>query len=373
MKILITDADYKHTLAAVRSLGKKSIYIIAGSFSRCAQSFYSKYCKERLLYPNPRDEDEFIQFMLKYVRDNKIDVLFPVGYSTTVAFSKYKSEFCQYTKLPVADYDSVDIASNKDKTLKFAENLGFKIPKVYKTPEEIENFPVVAKGIKGSGQIFYVNSLEDLPKIKMSDFILQEYIPGEGYGFYALFNKGNVRAIFMHKRIREYPVTGGPSTAAESIYHTDLREQGLKLLNALNWHGLAMVEFKKDSRDGEFKLMEINPKVWGSLDISIASGVNFPYLLIKMAMEGDIEPIFNYKIGVKFRWPFPEDVLHLLANPNSAKAFFCDFFDRNTKSNIWLDDIKPNLFQIFITSRIVITHVRDKNLRYPHGIPMKKI
>jgi predicted ATP-grasp superfamily ATP-dependent carboligase len=76
-----------------------------------------------------------------------------------------------------------------------------------------------------------------------------------------------------------------------------------------------MVEFKKDIRDGEYKLMEINPKFWGSLDLSIACGVNFPKLLVEMALNGDIEPVFNYSKNIFYRWPFPDDLLHLSANP----------------------------------------------------------
>lgn len=87
----------------------------------------------------------------------------------------------------------------------------------------------------------------------------------------------------MHKRIRELYTMGGPSTCAISVYDPKLLDYGLKILGALNWHGIAMVEFKKDSKDGTFKLMEINPKFWGSLDLAIASGIDFPYLLYKMA------------------------------------------------------------------------------------------
>ena len=48
--------------------------------------------------------------------------------------------------------------------------------------------------------------------------------------------------------------------------------------------------------------MEINPRFWGSLNQAICSGVDFPYLLYQMAVEGDIRPVFNYKTGVKTRW-----------------------------------------------------------------------
>ena len=373
MKVFITDADFKHALSALRSLGKKGIYVIAGSSVKHSQSFYSKYCKEKVIYPMPRNENAFVRFMLEYLKNNKIDVLLPICYLATTTISKYQDEFRKYTKLPVAGEDSIRIACNKDKTMEFAEKLGVKIPKIYKRVEEIKVFPVVVKGIRESGNVRYVNSAEELSVIKTDECILQEYVPGEGYGFFSLFNMGEARAIFMHKRIREYPITGGPSTAAESVYDNELKDTGLKLLKALNWHGIAMVEFKKDIKDGTFKLMEINPKFWGSLDLAIAAGVDFPYLAVKMAAEGDVVPVFNYDVGVKYRWPFPDDALHALAKPSSIKFFIRDFFNKRVKSNIWVSDIKPNLFQFFTTIYKIISLVKNRLLKYPHGIPKLKI
>lgn len=371
-KVFITDAGYKHTLGAVRSLGKKGFYVIAGAPGKHAQSFYSKYCNESVIYPDPRDERRFIDFLLEYFQKNKVDVLLPIGYLATVAISKYKDELLSYTKIPVADYQSMQIASDKYRTMEMARELGIPTPREYSSIDDVGTYPIVAKGIYESGQVRYINSAEELNRISLSNHILQEYIPGEGFGFYALFNKGEVRAIFMHKRIREYPITGGSSTAAESTYDLELKVLGLTLLKALDWHGVAMVEFKKDSRDGKYKLMEINPKFWGSLDLSIASGVDFPYLTVMMALEGDIQPVLDYNRDVKFRWPFPDDILHMLANPKSAKHAIRDIFDKKAKSNIVLDDIKPNLFQLYQTGIVVLQHIRDGDLKYPHGKPEKR-
>ena len=163
--------------------------------------------------------------------------------------------------------------------------------------------------------------------LDLRDVVIQEYIPGQGYGFYGLFRYGEPRAIFMHKRRREFPITGGASTSAESYYDERLKEQGIRLLSGLKWHGVAMVEMKRDERDGEYKLMEINPKFWGSLDLSIQAGVNFPYLTAKMALYGDVDPVMDYDRDVKFSWPFPQDLLHLLARPRSGRAIFADLFD----------------------------------------------
>ena len=369
IRIMLTDASYKHTLGAVRTLGKRGFHMIAGSTSRHSISFYSKYCQERVIYPSPRNEKEFVGFLCNYACEKKVDVILPIGYLASTTLSRHKSEFDGLAKLPVADYEFMQIAGDKDRTMKFAASLGIKVPKMYTEKDNISSFPVVVKGLMESGTVKYANSNHDLSQFDLKNSLIQEYIPGQGYGFFALFNQGKPRAIFMHKRIREYPRTGGPSTVAESVYDEELKIQGLRLLKALNWHGVAMVEFKKDSRDNEFKLMEINPKFWGSLDLATASGVDFPYLTTKMALEGDIEPVFKFRTGVKFRWLFPDDTLHLLSNPRCVKTFMADFFDRDMQTNIWLGDLVPNLLQVGDTALQFFHRIKSGTLRYPHGVP----
>lgn len=372
IKILITDAGYKHTLGAVRSLGKAGFFVIAMASDKNAQSFFSRYCHEKLICPDPRNEEQFIKFLIDYLMKNPVDVLIPVGYITTVTISKHKKELLPFVKIPIVDYDSMEIACNKEKTMQLAKSIHITIPKEYSSITDIDKFPVVAKGIYESGHIKYINSLEDLIPLDLNNYILQEYIPGEGYGFYALFNQGIVKAYFMHKRVREYPITGGASTCAESIFDEELKKLGIELLESLRWHGVAMVEFKKDERNGKFKLMEINPKFWGSLDLSIASGVNFPVLLVNMALLGDIEPVFHYHTGIKFRWPFPDDTLHVFANPKSILEIFRECFDKNSRSNLWLDDFLPNVLQMYDTCMNVMMRIMQGNLRYPHGNPKVK-
>jgi len=161
--------------------------------------------------------------------------------------------------------------------------------------------------------------------------------PGEALGVSLLFN-GNAepRALFVHKRLREYPLRGGPSTLRESVVRPTVAELGTRLLRALNWYGVAMVEFKVDPRDGVPKLMEVNPKLWGSLSLAIASGVDFPALLYRLAIEGDIEPVFDYRVGVRCRFLLG-DVLHFLANPDRFRLqpSFFRFGDAATHGDIW--------------------------------------
>jgi predicted ATP-grasp superfamily ATP-dependent carboligase len=124
-----------------------------------------------------------------------------------------------------------------------------------------------------------------------------------------------VRACFVHRRLRDYPVRGGPSTLRESVRHPQIEELGIRLLRSLQWYGVAMVEFKVDPRDNQPKLMELNPRFWGSLALAIHAGVDFPYLLYKMAMGEEFDPVLDYEVGVRCRWLLPGDILHFLTNP----------------------------------------------------------
>ena len=128
------------------------------------------------------------------------------------------------------------------------------------------------------------------------------------------------RAAFVYKRLREYPVSGGPSTLRESVKNDELRDIALRLLESLGWKGLAMVEFRVDRRDGRPKLMEINPRLWGSLHLAIISGMDFPHMLYRMSVDGDVAAQDDYTPGIRCRWLIPGDILHLLSNLRRLKG-----------------------------------------------------
>jgi predicted ATP-grasp superfamily ATP-dependent carboligase len=369
MRVLVTNADYHNGLAAVRSLGRKGVEVIAGSQTRFSQSFYSKYVSERAVYPSVAKEEEFVDYIRDLCKDRKIEIVLPIGYDATTTISKHIAKFEGVTKVPVANWESMQVAADKAKSLALADKLGVSVPKSYKTVDEVDSFPVVVKGIQSSGRIRYVNSRKELEGADVSASVIQEYIPGEGYGFFALYNKGQLRASFMHRRLREYPITGGPSIAAESVRDKELEASGLKLLNALRWHGVVMAEFKKDSRDGRFKLMEVNPKFWGSLELAIRSGVDFPYLTAKMAAEGDVQPVPDYKVGVKFKWIFPNEILYAMSRPGSIPTLIGECFEKDFDKDISLDDFGPNLFQMLATVRTIANRMGRGSVRYPHGAP----
>jgi predicted ATP-grasp superfamily ATP-dependent carboligase len=116
----------------------------------------------------------------------------------------------------------------------------------------------------------------------------------------------------VYRRLREYPASGGPSTLRESIRYPALQETAERLLSALGWIGVAMVEFKVDSRDGRPKLLEVNPRFWGSLHHAIVCGVDFPFLVCRLALDGDVARASEYRVGVRSRSVLHGELLYFL-------------------------------------------------------------
>jgi predicted ATP-grasp superfamily ATP-dependent carboligase len=368
-RVLVLDSENKNALAAIRSLGRHGLTVISGSSRRLTRGSLSRFSSGRVIYPSPEDEDAFVSSIIKSAETLGIDVVLPIGDATTRAASKHKAVIAQHAAVPVADWTAMQIASSKEETVAFAMRQGVQVPRTYDDKGAVKQFPVVVKRSLGAGGVRYVNDAAELEHVDSDGAVIQDFIPGDGYGFFALFDRGRERAIFMHRRIREYPVTGGASTAAESAYDGMLRELGLRLLRALDWHGVAMVEFKKDARDSQYKLMEINPKFWGSLDLSIASGVDFPWLTVKMAL-GDLEnEVTDYGVGVRFRWVF-DDFMHLAARPTAFPDFIRDF-RHGVQDDLYRDDLKPAVFDAAKTITAVVGRAATGRLRRPHGEPRR--
>ena len=301
---------------------------------------------------------------------------------TLALIAKKHNEFSRLAYLPIVTSEKLDLARSKDKILQLAEKLGVPTPRTWYVDDtrELDHllkelpFPVVIKPRVSSGAvgICYVECPKDLPQLyrlvhkRFPYPLIQERIPhkGHGYGASLLFDEnGKLKASFVHKRLREYPITGGASTLRESVRRDDIRDMAVTLLEALDWFGVAMVEFKEDPRDGIVKLMEINPRFWGSLFLAVEAGVNFPYLLFRMSLGEKIEPVESYELGKKCRWLLPGDILHFIANPkrNSLLPQFLRIFEKDTAYDILsLGDPLPVLWRLLTP----LTFLYDRDMKY---------
>lgn len=354
--VFITDGHWRKALAAVRGLGRKGIACAVGETTALATAAFSRYCRKRIVYPSPVFAPKaFLDHVRMLVSKGDFQLLLPMENATVRLFSQFREEFSRWSFLPVGPVEKIDFAGRKDLVLKLAETIGIPIPKTWHITDlaelsRIKNllpYPVVIKPRDSQGAlgIAYPDAPADLMRLyplihRQFPFpLIQEKIPSHGAGFGASFlmdENGRVKAAFVHKRLREYPVTGGASTLRESVRNDEILEMGRALLAAIGWFGVAMVEFKLDPRDNRPKLMEVNPRFWGSLALPIAAGVNFPYLLYKMARGEKFAPVETYRTGIKCRWFLPGDLLHFINNPNRRKLMpeFFNFWDPDTTYDI---------------------------------------
>jgi predicted ATP-grasp superfamily ATP-dependent carboligase len=366
MKVLVLDAGNANTLAIVRSLGMSdNMEIEAVGYSNFSLSFFSKFVKQKHIITNPKDDKTlFLSDLIVLLQKKSYDLIMPVGY--------YAHEVCVhnievlklYSTLVLPDRKAFDLAANKITTYQIAEELQVPYPKSWmlKTKQDIEHlnvsFPAVIKASfeMGKNVVSYVHSKSELVNkfYEICDAngfsdqnlpVVQEYIKGDGYGFFAYYESGTCKQFFMHKRIREYPATGGASVCAEAINDPSLLDLGKKMLDHLKWNGVAMVEFKKDVNDGQYKLMEINPKFWGSLELALACGVHFPLCLMMRSQGIEVPEKSSYKFK-RFQWILNGELFRFITRPFSLIRIVKDSF--TSDNDLSARDPLPNIFQIFL-------------------------
>lgn len=389
MKVLVTDGNNRAALAITRALGKEGFEVVVGAESLSSLAGASKYCAEKITYPSPLClSDEFVGSVLNAVKKHAVDILFPVSDITTMLVTAHIDEFKSVCAVPFPDHDTVLKAADKVCMLDTAKRLGISVPKsvvLYSLdnfnanafPAEGIDFPVVVKphqskvfanGCWQSTGVQYASDKKDLTGILEKippvhyPVLLQERIIGPGVGLFLCLHQGDVVACFRHKRLREKPPSGGVSVLRQSVPPVPfLVEQSGNLLREIGWQGVAMVEFKHDIKNDRFKLMEVNGRFWGSLQLAIDAGVNFPLILAAIAAKEPIKPVLSYKTGVKTRWLLGDlDSLFALilgrsftSRPLSAREKFTalrEFFRFREKGShleiLNSDDIKPWFFEL---------------------------
>jgi len=353
MKIIITDATYKHSLAIARYIKKYNNNVDVIGFIKGNK-------KNRFLYKLFLKEYSNILFgnLETILNLNNYDLVIPVGASSAEIAARSTT-----TKKVLPSLQSIKIALNKIKTLRLAEKLGIPIPHTMFliTKEDLGNinvkYPCVIKGSLECGKslVKYANNkneLENFIDLIYQDKsqggilpIIQEHISGVGVGFFGFYQNGKLKRFYIHKRLREYPITGGPSTAAETFYHPKIFEYGKKMLDELNWNGVAMVEFKYDEKVDKLWLMEINPKFWGSCELGLVAGINFGELIIKSFKGENIKENLSpdsYK-RIKFYWPLDNDILHILKNKKYKSLL--DYLKTDYKSNFLTNGALMNIYK----------------------------
>ncbi|HWD28868.1 MAG TPA: hypothetical protein VG387_16970 [Rhizomicrobium sp.] len=336
-RVIVTDAGYKHSIAfadyAKRAL--TDIEIVGHTPGPATPARWHR-CYDRVVAKTPLET---------LLAAGDYDMVAPIGGNSVLTVAAAAPD-----KAVLAPREKIEMCFDKTKTIAFARAHGVPVPdtRTFELGDTIDlsgmAFPCVVKASRENASVKAVTYCYDAAALQetvthqlaamggQSGLLVQEFIKGTGAGLFALYDRGTPQRVFMHERIREAPPSGGISTAARAYDSDRLKELGLRLLTALGWHGPAMVEFRRSAATGEFVLMEINGKFWGSLELSLASGVNFAADIIRIYRGEALGPDPGYDRNTEFYWPLDGDILTLWKT--GALGRMADYRRPNAHTNL---------------------------------------
>ena len=348
-RVFVTDGSYPNGLAAVRALGRAGFRVTVGEHAGVARpavvGFWSRYCAERFVYANPQvDPRKAAAELTEYFAANRYDAAIPVGLTMADLFVKYRDSLGVPTMLPSTE--SFRIAADKELTYRHATSVGVPVPRTVPAIRWNELRPPMVFKHRRSGAFIAWTEQEARSYASALNgdgfnYLAQTYVEGRnGFGYFGFFSHGEEIAYLMHERLVQFPAEGGPSVVARSIHDARIRVLGKRLLESLEWHGPAMVEFKRGDVDGNYYLMEINPKLWGSLDLAIEAGCNFPVWIVEVLADGRYPSQSTYRDGLTYQWLMPHGLKSALVDGQSRAMLFHNIFSRDVRTDLcWSDPV----------------------------------
>lgn len=324
-KVLVLDADMTPALAVVRSLGRLGLSVDTASHALPAIAQHSRFANHHRQYPDPLSmPDAFNAWVCEQIEHQGYRLVFPVTERSATALLPQLDSPGLTGRIALPPRQVLEQALDKDATLALAKQLEIPTPgswliadieQLTQLPASV-GYPLVvkpARSIGDNGQqrqqlsVAYAHDAEELQtKVRhyllFGEVLIQQYIRGDGVGIELIADQGEIKLAFQHKRLHEVPLTGGGSSLRESVpINSKLLDAAEKLMAAMHWHGVAMVEFKHNPADDSFALMEINGRFWGSLPLSVAAGADFPALLYRLLTEGNCGELPTVKTGTLAR------------------------------------------------------------------------
>lgn len=315
MTVLVLDGHSRAALETLQSLGRAGMQVDLAAETQDCLAMRSRYIARKLQQPSQAGTTEFHAWLRAEDKVRNYALIVAATETSLLGLRQLNENDPLRRKAVIPGNEAIDIALDKEKTWQLAHELGIPAPASFliSSPSEIghaQQFPVVLKPTHSKvmigGELRTLSAAvvrseaerqEQLRHwLPLTPVQQQQYVAGSGVGVEFLFDRGAKIWHFAHERVHEYPLTGGASSYRRSIHPpAAMLYNAEALLTALHWHGVAMVEFKMDAH-GQYWLMEINPRLWGSLALSIDAGVDFPLGLLKMARGDDLPAQPEYKV-----------------------------------------------------------------------------
>ena len=391
--ILILDASCKQALTSARSLGRQGLRVAIGEsvgqyrFGVEPPAFHSRYCARSVALPDyVGDPAPYAAAIIAFVRDHHVRVVLPTGDESVVELAPYRKRFAELgCTLVVASDAALEIANDKSRTLEVARQLGIDYPKSFgvnvvedlRAAEAKFGYPFVVKptmswtgeGTDRVAPVEVINQAEATEAVTRflatgCKALAQQWASGRREGVTLLIVGGEVLGICGAVAHRTTPLLGGVSVMRESIaVPEDIRDASVRLAKAIGLDGPSEVEWRRDT-SGRALLMEINPRLAGTLENANKSGVDFPSLIWKWATGRPIQPVLAYRTGVRTRW-LSGDLRWLRRNlreagrpdtvsaPRAIWTFLWEFFRTRHYDYIDRHDMRPALAELRQTAVIV--------------------
>lgn len=366
MVALITDVQYRMSLALIRELAAAgvTVYTCAPQGAGVPLGAYSRYTKDFTVLP----DEEALCDLLRQIgqAEGCKPALLPVGAKTLALIAKDPARFSALAGLCVPSEEQLQLLNDKTRVAELAARCGVPTPRSYEGGDFAQlPYPLVIKpvcgeklGLHAAERYTIVRAAaqaqsrwEHFAKISGETPVVQEYLPGGALGCSVLAQEGKIIASLCHRREREYPISGGPSTCCRAIRHKKLEGYAAALVKELSLTGLAMFEFKEDA-DGKPRLLECNPRIWGSFPLVRAAHSPMARRWFSLAWSAGNPPVtlpedpFQPDRKMVF---FPSDLaaaLHYGKAGKPAKTFRAmgDFLNPNVRDGLFeWRDMRPAL------------------------------
>ena len=357
--VLVLGGDHTSAIGVVRSLGRRGIPVFVGGLNPRIPAGFSRFVSRRFRYSG--EPTRALEQIVDRLHRWRPQVLLPImDHAWSLVYSRYDELSEHTTIVPCPDPVLRSELNDKASMLETASARGVPTPKTY-VPSSVDEalalrhdlpYPVLLKPARGTGGVGiklardptgFESALRDAELAPT----IQEFIEGDDLELTILADHGEPLAGSAYVTLRNRPLPYGPPVACRTIRDQHLMSIGVKFLQELRYHGVAHLDFRRDRRDGQPKLLDFNVRLAGSNEISTRTGVDFALMLYQMALGRRVVPCFEYEVNMEFRWVLFGELQHLIQTPRK-RAVIRDLMRwRGVHTDISLSDSLPHVIDTF--------------------------
>lgn len=359
INVLLTDGHSRQVLPMAKAFKELGCKVTTLNSSKLDIGYTSKFPDRKIIDKTSKEDYEGkLNIISNLILSDEFQIIVPTTDFSAILLSQNKKSLSDHAYIAVCDWETLQIAADKLNTMRVCMNNDIPCTKTLldiSTVQDIINaklqYPIVVKPRISYGAIGFqvIDSEEKLlkilhkPEIDLSQLIIQEYIPQNDIQYEtAIFvdEQNNVKTSLIFSKNRWFPVNGGSSTLNITVDDEDIRTSCTKLVKLINWRGCADIDLIRDPRDGVAKIMEINPRVSGSVKICFLAGVDMARQILESAIGETVTEYANYTIGIRLR-AIHTDLLWFINSKNRFQAKPSWFSITKTKEQIfsWEDPV----------------------------------